>query len=168
MDVKLAKKTDIESIYNVMKVVESSLENKDIYYIDNIDFISDHIEKSGFTLISVINNLVIGFLIVRIPKIESDNLGLDINLPQDELSKVAHIESVAVIPSYRGGIQISLIKEAEKILINKGYRYLMCTVHPDNFHSLKNLNYLGYEIIKTKIKYGGYKRHILKKEFNFL
>ena len=44
-----------------------------------------------------------------------------------------------------------------------GATIMMATASPDNLYSLNTFKALGYEVVKEKIKYGGYKRFILKK-----
>ncbi len=99
------------------------------------------------------------------PGLREDNLGYDIQLPLEELSKVALCDVAATRPEFRGHhLQQILMKEAENDARKAGYKYLMCTIHPDNKPSLCNAFALGYNIIMTKKKYGGLTRHILKKD----
>ena len=99
------------------------------------------------------------------PGLSEENLGRDINLSETDLLKVAHMDSVAVLPQYRGhGLQNKLMQAAEAEARQRGYRYLMCTVHPDNHYSKNNVLKQGYHVIATKEKYGGYTRNILLKE----
>ena len=99
------------------------------------------------------------------PELDEENLGYDIGLSQKELEKVAHMDVAAVDPDYRGmGLQKRLMKLGEADAKALGYRYLMCTIHPDNAPSLKSALSLGYRVVQTKEKYGGKLRHILLKE----
>ena len=94
-----------------------------------------------------------------------ENLGRDIGLPESELGKVAHMDSAAVLPAFRGfHLQRRLMKTAEEELRKEGFRYLCCTVHPDNESSLRSVLSQGYRIAKTCEKYGGSPRHILVRE----
>ena len=94
-----------------------------------------------------------------------ENLGRDIGLPESELGKVAHMDSAAVLPAFRGfHLQRRLMKAAEEELQREGFRYLCCTVHPDNKSSLQSVLSQGYRIAKTCEKYGGFPRHILVRE----
>jgi ribosomal protein S18 acetylase RimI-like enzyme len=136
-----------------------------LFCADSKEFIARHIDEGGFILKAVYNHEIVGFLIVRIPKFEEDNLGFDIHLEHSELEKVAHIESVGILPDHRGkGLQKQLMMEAENLLRKKGFTYLMATVHPKNLPSLNNFIKSGYEIVKTVKKYGGMERHVLLKE----
>ena len=81
-----------------------------------------------------------------------------------ERQKVAHMETAVVLSRYRGNhLQYRMMQEGEGDLRQRGYRYLMCTIHPENTFSLSNALKQGYQIMATKEKYGGYLRHILLK-----
>ena len=81
-----------------------------------------------------------------------------------ELSLVAHMDSVAILPEYRGyKLQYRLMQTAEGDLREKGFRYLLCTVHPDNRYSRDNIVSQGYKSVAVKEKYGGYMREIFLK-----
>lgn len=95
----------------------------------------------------------------------SENLGYDIGLPEAELCSVAHMDTVAVHPNFRGyGLQRLLISQAEEALSKTQYRYLLCTVHPENSFSHSNMEKLGYTYIKQALKYGGLPRCIYLKK----
>ncbi|MDE6107297.1 MAG: GNAT family N-acetyltransferase, partial [Oscillospiraceae bacterium] len=96
---------------------------------------------------------------------EEHNLGNDLGFSPQQRSLVAHMESAAILPEFRGrGIQKKLISAAEARVAALGYRYSLCTVHPDNLPSFRSLVSLGYQVAETKLKYGGKLRHIMKKE----
>ena len=102
-----------------------------------------------------------GVFSVVYPGLREFNLGYDLGLPEPELNRVVHMDTAAVHPDYRGqGLQYRMMKLAEEEL--RG-RILMCTIHPDNHYSLKNVLKQGYTIEKTTNKYGSV-RHILRKE----
>lgn len=160
-----ASSDNLSDIYTVMEKVGNNISDRSLFYMDDRNFISQHINEKGFILIAIDKEKVIGFLMVRIPGSEEDNLGQDINLPEDQWNLVAHIESVAVLPAYRGnGLHKSLLLEAEDILKKRGFQYFMATVYPENHASLTNFHKAGYEIVSTKLKYGGLMRHILLKK----
>lgn len=166
MDIEIirAEYKDIDSILEVMKEAYQFLEDKSWFSADDSNFIMNHIEKEGFILTALVNHIVIGFLIVRFPKEAMDNLGTYLDLTEDNMSKVVHMESVVVRKEYHGNkIQLGLMKEAEKRIQDTEYRYLFATVHPDNRYSLNNFISLDYNMISTVKKYGGLDRHILYK-----
>ena len=137
--IKKANAEDLYDIFSLMKQVYDDLEDKSLFVCDDIEFIKQQLTESGFGVITKVNNSIAGCLIVRFPELESDNLGLDIGIADDELSKVVHIEAVVVAKKFRGHrLQKKMIKYAEQIIDSKKYYHLMATVSPDNHASLKS------------------------------
>ena len=160
-----ATEKDVDEIRAVMEIGLAATENKDWYVTDDRAFIERHIAKEGYILKYSVDEKIAGFLIVRHPMLAEDNLGryLD-NCKEDLLLKVAHMESAAVLPEFRGQkIQKKLLMEAEETEHRSGMHYLMCTVHPDNCYSVDNLEQQGYKTILETEKYGGLRRRILCK-----
>ncbi len=106
-----------------------------------------------------------GMFFAVLPGMEPENLGYDIGMKETELEQVALMDTAAVLPEFRGmGLQYRMMQEAELDLKRMGYRYLMCTVHPENRFSRENVRRQGYRHVMTKEKYGGYLRDIWMKE----
>lgn len=106
-----------------------------------------------------------GMFFAVLPGMEPENLGYDIGMKETELGQVALMDTAAVLPEFRGmGLQYRMMQEAERDLKRMGYRYLMCTVHPENRFSRENVRRQGYRHVMTKEKYGGYLRDIWMKE----
>jgi ribosomal protein S18 acetylase RimI-like enzyme len=164
LELRLAERTDAAAIHQVMKTAGAAIPDDEWYFVDNLNFVEEHIQQMGFTVVAILGSDVVGFQIVRLPGAEDDNLGREIGLSGEELLKVAHIESAAVLPTHRGeGIQKRMVTWAEELLGRMGYAWYMCTVYPKNIYSLRNLDALGYRIVATRTKYGGFERHILLK-----
>lgn len=163
-----AAPTDYPAIVQLIQTVWENLEQKEWFAADNADYTIHMLETrqaEAFKAVDETTNALAGIFMIVYPGRSDENLGKDINLPDSELSKVAHMDSVAVLPRYRGyGLQYRLMQEAESEARRKGYRYLMCTIHPDNHYSKSNVLKQGYHIAATKEKYGGYLRNILLKE----
>ena len=158
-----AELKDATIIHNLMKAVYEKLEDKTLFFCDDIEYVQRHIEKEGFAIKVEQDGKLVASLVVRFPGDAEDNLGKDVNI--HELQKVAHIESIVVDEKYRGnGLQDKMIKYAEDRLKQKDYTYIMATVSPDNKHSLDNFKRNGYEVVKIKEKYGGMMRAILLKK----
>ena len=56
-----------------------------------------------------------------------------------------------------------MLDAAENFLNLEEYYYLMCTIHPDNQFSRRNMENHGYEVKKIALCYGGLSRCILLK-----
>lgn len=164
MSIEMAGDRDVDGICSVMESVSREIHDPGVFYADDRQFISDHITSCGFTLKACADGGIVGFLIVRYPGDAEDNLGRDIGLGPEELDSVFHIESVAILPEYRGhGLQRCLVAEGEAIAARDGRRFALATVSPVNRYSLDNMLVLGYSIVTTCPKYGS-TRHILRKD----
>lgn len=96
---------------------------------------------------------------MHFPKADKDNLGLHLYHSDDDIYKVAHMETIAVLPYHKGyQLMQKMLLKAEDILRSQypgKFKHLMATVHPDNMPSLKSFEKVGYNIIdRTENKYG--------------
>lgn len=156
-----ATKKDIPEIKHIMDTGLASVQDKTWYVVDDVEFLERHVEEEGYILKYMAEDVIAGFLVVRHPGMAEDNLGRYL---QKE-DKVTHMESAAVLPKFRGQkIQKKLLQKAEELEKERGTKYLMCTVHPDNIYSAGNLEQLGYGCLLEVEKYGGLKRKIMYKE----
>jgi len=63
-----------------------------------------------------------------------------LNLSDEDLKKLAHLQAIAVHPHFRGyGLQRKLAAAHLKVLERTGYEHICCTVSPKNPVSLNNL-----------------------------
>lgn len=157
--------TDVPAIFSIMEQACSLMQNPEWYVIEDIPYLKKHVEQEGTILKAVVDGVLAGFLVIRYPKEAEDNLGSYVSLTAQERELVAHMESAAVRPEFRGmGIQKKLMKKGEEMLANTEYTYLMGTAHPDNVYSVNNFRQLGYEIIAKENKYGGLSRYVFYRE----
>lgn len=156
---------DLDGIMDIMEEASASMEKPEWFVADDADYIREHIEGKGFTVVAeeTLHGKTAGFFVVKIPDRE-DNLGLFLDFDEDRLDQVIVMDSAAVGRAYRGNRLQARMLEAAEQLVGAQYRYLMCTVHPDNKYSLQNMQSHGYQVVKTTECYGGLIRHILLKE----
>lgn len=168
---------DASELASIMECVAAGMDNPEWFFKDDLTYITEHIghvplksEDLGFILkaVTVVDGKeqIAGFFMAAFPGLSEKNLGHHIHLSESDLLKVAHMDSVVILPRFRGqGLQYRLIAKAEEVIAQEtDYRILMATVHPDNKYSLKNVLAHGYEVAAEALKYGGYRRYILKKE----
>lgn len=177
---------DAEVLSKIMDFVAEGMPNPQWFIRDDLDFIKKHIgtepvsdKDFGFILKAipcraVENHLfydsagepIAGFFQVAFPGTGEKNLGHHLGYSIEELKKVAHMDSVVILPEYRGyGLQYRLMDESEQIIAKEtAYCTLLTTVHPDNKYSLNNVMSRGYQVMAEVIKYGKYRRYVLKKE----
>lgn len=168
MDKRLKiSRASYEDLPEIMEIMETACErakDKEWFFADSEETARRHIEEKGFTLKTEEDECIAGFLSVRFPGTDEDNLGSHLGLSQEEMMAVAHMEAAAVRPDFRGrGIQKSLMCKAEEILRDMPYRYLMGTAHPDNTYSVNNFLNLEYDIVDEGLKYGGLPRYVFCK-----
>ena len=159
---------DYQIITDVIQSVWQQIERKEWFVADDSEYTCRILKEGngiGYKAFEKDSGALAGVFIAALPGKREENLGRDMGLSEEELGKVAHMESVAIFPEYRGnGLQYTLMKTAEEELRRLGCRYLMCTVHPENKFSRDNMIRQGYQVVLTKEKYGGYLRDILLKE----
>ena len=163
---------DVKDIVYVMEEAVRSMERPEWFVSDNETFIREQIgeddpeaETAPLVPFAPFTSRIGAFLIVKFPGLSEKNLGHILGMPNEQLLKVAHMESAAVLPSWRGmGLQGRLLKAAEKELLGGPHTLLMATVHPENRFSLENFLREGYEVKATVRRYGGLLRHVLLKD----
>lgn len=168
--IERADPSDYLILADVIQSVWQQIEQKDWFVADDSEYTRHTLTEGngiGYKAFEAESGTLAGVFIAALPGDREENLGRDIGLSQEELGKVAHMESVAILPEYRGnGLQYILMKTAEEELRKQGFRHLMCTVHPENKYSRNNMIKQGYRVVLTKEKYGGYLRDILLKEIS--
>lgn len=159
---------DVPTIREIMEISLNSLKCKDWYYIDGTteEWLHKHVSDEGFILMAEDRvGKEVGFLVVRYPYSASDNLGEYLGDAELNMNTIAHMESVAVLPEFRGnGLQCTLVTHAEGML-HKNIKHMMCTVHRDNGPSLNSFLRCGYKAIANlPAKYGNLPRYVMHKE----
>ena len=161
---------DTEHLASLVKEVWKTITHKEwfaLYPQETRHYINDLFHTQKGCIWKALDNSsgqIAGMFIATYPGIASDNLGYDIEFPEFRLFQVAHMDTVIVRPHHRGyGLQQRLTLLAEQELQSEGFRYFMCTIHPDNIFSINNMRKCGYKIVKKVFKYGGLPRFILLK-----
>lgn len=160
---------DISDVVRIILSVYASMPEaqKEWFAVDEEDYTREMLTNGtgrAYKAVEEESGETAGILTVIVPGLKEFNLGYDIGLKQEELMQVVHMDTAAVLPSYRGyGLQNRLIEFAEKELQKDGYSILCCTAHPENAYSRDNILKQGYQIMLTKEKYGGLLRHIFMK-----
>lgn len=169
--IEQAEKQDGPVIYDFMKRIYQGIPDKSWFSLDNEEKIIRYVTNpSGFVLKAETcddeeENRLAAIFIARISELEEDNLGKYLNLGEEDLARVAHMEIAMVDGKFRGrGLQKRMMEIAEEHLKFLGYHWLMGTAHPENIYSVNNFQKLGYEIVTEDLKYGGLPRYIFCKE----
>lgn len=173
-----AEEKDVPIIWELIKEAKAGVPESDWFETEDIEYAEKHICEEGFTLLAECKSQdvhagqkidIAGLLMVRFPGNQEDNLGGYLNLTQEEMQTVAHLEIAVVSPKYQGNrLQYRLCCEAERILDEEWTKeeisHLMATVHPDNGYSLKNIEKLGMKVIAEDTMYDGKRRFVMWKK----
>ncbi|MGO5052491.1 GNAT family N-acetyltransferase [Lachnospiraceae bacterium LCP25S3_G4] len=160
-----ANDQDVEDIVRSIHIAKEGISEDGWYVAVDEEFVRDCITQKGFVLKAMVDCVMAGFLIVYFPLFDPDNLGQYQHFSEEEQSKVAHMDTICVLPQYRGlRIQKNLLLQAEPVIQSMGYRYSMATAHPDNIYSCRNLVSTGYKVIGQDHMYDGLLRNIYYKE----
>ena len=164
--IRVARLDDAEKISKNMKLVHSLLEDKTIFFCDDLNYVKTQISNTGFAVAACSNNgEIVGSFVCRFPGKDTSNLGKDIGMDEDKQLMVVHMESVVVLPEYRGHhLFLKMLLFAENYIDKNKYKYLMATVSPKNPASYLTFERAGYRLVITKEKYGGLLRNIYLKE----
>lgn len=156
---------DLEEFITFLAEVREGMAHKEWFYLDPPEDVRDMMDRGILELwVAMDGDKMAGALDILCPGTEEFNYGYDLNYTHEELLRVVNMDTAAVRAEYRGmGLQRKLIQAAEEALAERGNRILLCTVHPDNQFSLRNVLKQGYEIQKKVEKYGSV-RYVLRKD----
>lgn len=157
--------SDTETLIHFLNEIKIYMPKKDWFYVDPPEIIRAMMMDGTMELwLAEDGNRVAAIFDILHPGLADFNYGYDLDLSEEELIQVVHMDTSAVHPDYRGkGLQARIMGAAEQELSGKGRRILLTTVHPDNQYSLRNILSQGYGIQKRTEKYGS-ERYILRKD----
>lgn len=166
--IEKAEVSDAQVMGDLIRQVYEEMEQKEWYVTDDAAYIERMLSGGrgiGYLAREAKSRELAGIFLVTIPGDEPWNLGNDIGFSGEQKKAAAHMESAAVLKKYQGNhLQYRLMQAAEQDLRDGGFKYLLCTIHPENRFSKGNVLRQGYRVAATKEKYGGYLRDILVKE----
>lgn len=170
-EIRKINEAEIDTVTQIIQTVHDEMTQSEWFAADSADYIRTSLLNQtavAYLAIEKESRTPAGVFLTAFPGDSSENLGLDAGLTSEELPLVAHMDSAAVLPSFRGcHLQRKLMMAVESDLKAAGYRYLFCTVHPENHYSLNSVLSLGYEVVTVCEKYGGYLRAVLMKQISF-
>lgn len=162
--IRRAEEEDLPGIMSIMEEARNNPQHPDWFMADDADYIREHLQGKGFGIVAEAQDgQIAGFFIVKYPEREK-HLGEFLNYTESQMDQTAVMDSAAVAGAYRGhGLQKKMLQVAEREIDQKRFRYLLCTVHPENRYSLSNMTGQGYEVKAEVNCYGGRRRYVLEK-----
>ena len=161
-DMKFLQACSMPDLVSLQSVITANLPCPEIFMLHDEKYLLEIFRLERSVIGVTTEDGLIAYSIIRIPGLADDNLGRDINLPEEELTKVAHLQAAAVHPAYRGnGLQRKLTSAHLRVIEELGYEHVCCTVSPKNPVSLANYLSCGLVIEGLRPKLHGWCRYIL-------
>ena len=159
----LAKPEDVPAIMEIMEKAHEAMADPGAYILDDADYVSHYVQRDGFVLLALEDDIPVGFFMAAAPGLRENNLGRYLSFSEDELQKTLMMDSAAVLPQAQGkGIMGKMFAKAVE-LGQQQYPYLVGTVAPGNFPSIRNFEKNGFTVRKTITKPGGQVRLLMGK-----
>ena len=146
-DLILKKDFDLDKYIEFREYVKSNMEHPEWLG----DFSKNDIEfmlAIGAEIWNYSNNEELVCSIMLIPSSEKDVTSFDLAC---DYKLTIDCGPTMVSPKYVGnGLMIQMMNSMEEYVKDKGFKYIVGTVHPDNKFSLNNFKKLGYREISRK------------------
>lgn len=158
---------EVPAVRLLMKDVTSRLPTQDLFSMDDSFYLNKNVEDCGEIYGAFRNGDLVAYSVLTFPGVSPSNLGREFGVPENELLRVAVLDSTVVHESVRGnGLQRYFHSLRENRAYQFGCLHIYSTVHPDNYFSQRNLELSGFTIQFTRPMYGGLMRHCLAKRLN--
>jgi GNAT superfamily N-acetyltransferase len=163
-EIKFLQAGSLPELLRLQSIIAANLPCPEIFMLHDDLYLREILRHERSIIGVTTEEGLIAFSMIRVPGLAHDNLGRDINLPEEELCKVAHLQAAAVHPAYRGnGLQRKLTFAHLGVIEEMGYEHVCCTVSPKNPVSLRNYLSCGLLIEGLCPKMQGWLRFILHK-----
>lgn len=163
-ELKFLDAGSLAELLELQDIIAANLPCQEIFMLHDEGYFKEVLRRERSAIGVRVGEMLIAFSIIRIPGLSAENLGRDINLPEEELTSLAHLQAAAVHPAYRGhGLQRSLTLAHLDVIEGMGYEHACCTVSPKNPVSLGNYLSCGLVIEGLRPKMHGWWRFILHK-----
>ena len=152
----------LQGILAMQELVMEALPDKDILQPLSDEEFLYILGGNGLLIGAYVENQLIAFRAVIVPKIDEHHLGYDLGLVQEEdLKRIMYQEISNVHPMYRGyGLQKTLAKVIMSQIDTSKFDYICSTVMPYNIASLKDKFVQDFYIVAIKHIYGGKLRYV--------
>lgn len=168
-EIKVLNEKSLHSMINLQDIILNDLQNPILYEPASPELFTERLVSKKLVVGVEVEGELIAFGIIQIPGESKENLGTDIGMAQGDLLNVSHIQFIVVHPHFRGNsLQNKIAKYLLSIIKEMKYQYVLGTISPDNYYSLKNMLQLGFVIRELKEKYGGKLRYIIYKDVTII
>lgn len=165
-EIKFLDESHLNEILKLQDIVVKNLSDITSYYVEPTEFFIKQLAIKNSVIGIFIKGELVGFNVASFPGPEDENLGRDIELPEEELSLVAQFGPAAVNPEFRSrGLLNRIVAMHLRVLQENGYRHVCFTVSPNNYPNIKVTMSQGFVFKKIKIKYNNLLRCIFHLDF---
>ena len=166
-EMKFLDERYLNQIMSLEETIINNLSNSELYEFVPAEFMRNQFRKEGRIIGIISEGQLVAFRVLHFPAMATDatvtaeNLGFDLNIPENELHKVAHLEVSLVHPEYRGNsLALKMNRYAMNIAKKLNYSHLCVTVSPKNYANVVTMFKAGLVVKALKDKYGGKLRYI--------
>lgn len=172
LEMRSLDRSSLPSLWSLQSIIAQNLTHPQVFLLHDREFFLEMLCLPHLAIGIFDHDQLIAYSILRLPESSGaipDHPGWDIGLPQEDLAKVAHLQTVAVHPAYRGrGLQRWLVRAQIRSAECLGYRHICSTVSPENPVSLANMLSSGLMIVALLPKFQGWWRFILHRDMAML
>ncbi len=168
-EMKFLNESHLEEILQLQTIVADSLDNQELFVMDSREFILEQVLRpgSGKAIGIYVNKGLVAYRTVSFPGNSDWNLGRELGIAEEELDRVVHLEATAVHPEYRGNrLQERMLKHTIDYVEKQSFYYILSTVSPYNYPSLKSVISYQLSIQALSLRdgvYGGKLRYLLSR-----
>jgi GNAT superfamily N-acetyltransferase len=161
---RLCRPEDLEDILALQTLVKKSLGGYgEIFVEDTREELAESLELDCCIGVWADGRLV-AFSLSIANRISDRNLARKLDISDADLSDYVTYDTTFVHPDFRGfGLQQYFMPIKDRDARERGASYALCTVSPDNPHSLYNIQATGFQVVRRCTMYGGVERFILEK-----
>lgn len=161
-DVRRLGPDDLGLLLGLQERIRSALPDPSVFQTSTPEFLAYCLGDGGLCYRVVHDGETVAYRIVYFPRRREFNLAKDTALPPEEYDRVAHWDTVAVLPAWRGhGLARLMNRRALADVADTGARHLLATSSPANPHGVRTLMEAGFRPVGLVRKFGGRLRFLL-------
>ncbi|MFD4864491.1 GNAT family N-acetyltransferase [Streptomyces sp. NPDC058412] len=165
-DVQRLGPADLDLLLCLQERIRSTLPDPSVFQTSTPEFIAYCLADGGRCYRVVHDGEPVAYRMVYFPRDRPFNLAKDTTLPAAQYDTVAHWDTVAVMPAWRGhGLARLMNLRALGDLADSGVRHVFATSSPANPHGVRTLMEAGFQPVALVEKFGGRLRFLLYRPY---
>ncbi|MGA5898679.1 GNAT family N-acetyltransferase [Streptomyces venetus] len=155
-DVRRLGPQDLGLILDLQERIRASLADPDVFQTSTAEFVAYCLADGGLCYGVSHGTGTVAYRMVYFPRDRDFNLAKDLPLPPAEYGRVAHWDTIAVLPEWRGhGLARLMNGRALDDVSGLGIRHLCATSSPRNPAGVGSLMRAGFRPVRLVRKFGG-------------